>query len=477
MGGTDLPQSSDVETLRRRFAEHGQEHVFQFWDSLGASEREGLLRQAASIDLASLLRARESILERSRSGIPSLEPIPVERLPEHGGDPARAERARARGDELLAAGRVAALVVAGGQATRLGYDAPKGMYPIGPVSGRSLFEVQAQKLRRIRARTGRPLPWYVMTSPATDAVTRRFFAEHDRFGLPEDEVFFFCQGMVPSFDFDGRLMLTEPGRIFENPNGHGGCLTALLDSGAIDDMERRGVETLFYYQVDNPMIHIADPTFLGFHALAEAQVSCKVIAKRDPGEKMGVLALADGRPAVVEYTEIDDAHRLARDASGELLYWAGNTAIHAFALPFLRRVASDADRWLPYHASAKKIPVVDPQGRPRKPETPNGHKLERFVFDALPAAERVCVVEGRRQGEYSPVKNAEGEDSPASARRDLCQLYRSWLEQAGVEPPPEGHLLEIDHARVDGAEDLRALGIARHDQAGDTIRSAAEAAR
>jgi UDP-N-acetylglucosamine/UDP-N-acetylgalactosamine diphosphorylase len=312
-----------------------------------------------------------------------------------------------------------------------------------------------------------------MTSPATDHPTRTFFAAAERFGLPEADVRFFTQGMVPSLDFEGRLILAAPDRIFENPNGHGGSLTALLDSGALAEMESRDIDTLFYYQVDNPLARIADPVFLGFHAGARADVSCKVISKRDADEKVGVLARANGRPAVVEYTEIDDEQRYATDiGSGDLLFWAGNTAIHVFDLAFVRRVAADADRLLPYHASAKKIPGIDAEGRPASPAEPNGHKFERFVFDALPAAERVSVVEADREREYSPVKNAEGVDSPATARRDLVAVYREWLAQAGVEPPPAGWRIEIDHARVDGPDDLRQLGVTRFDQAGDLVRAA-----
>ncbi len=467
------PQNPSYEALSRHFEELGQGHVFRFWGRLDAAQRDALLAQAARIDLAALGRMHAQCSQRAAHGIPKLERLEVQRLPEHGGDPAAQQAARERGEALLREGRVGILVVAGGQATRLGYDAPKGVFPIGPVTERSLFEIQAQKIRRLRERFGRPLPWLVMTSPATDAPTRDFFAAAGRFGLPAQDVSFFRQDTVPSLDFEGRLILEAPDRIFENPNGHGGSLTALLDSGALEALERRGIDTLYYYQVDNPLVRIADPVFLGYHDAARADVSCKVIAKRDADEKVGVLARANGRPAVVEYTEIDDEHRYATEPdSGDLVFWAGNTAIHAFALPFVRRVAADADRLLPYHASAKKIPGLDAEGRPTDPAEPNGHKFERFVFDALPAAERVCVVEADREREYSPVKNAEGVDSPATARRDLTALYREWLEQAGVEPPPPGWRIEIDHARIDGPDDLRQAGVGRFDQLGDALLAA-----
>jgi UDP-N-acetylglucosamine/UDP-N-acetylgalactosamine diphosphorylase len=349
--------------------------------------------------------------------------------------------------------------VAGGQGTRLGFDAPKGSFPLGPVSERSLFELQAQKIRGLSRRYGRPLPWYVMTSPATDAATRAFLSSHDWFGLPERDVFFFCQGTVPALDFEGRLMLESRDRIAESPDGHGGSLTALEGSGALDDLEERGVTTLSYYQVDNPLVRIADPVYLGFHASVGAEMSCKVVSKCDPMEKMGVVARCGGQLGIVEYTELDDEHRYARDEDGELSYWAGSTAIHLLETSFVRRVARDAETVLPFHASAKKIPCLDEEGRRVEPSEPNGYKLERFVFDALPAADPAVIVEARREEEYSPVKNAEGADSPETARRALIAEVRRWLLAAGLEPPEDPARIEVDHSLIDGPEDARRSGI------------------
>jgi UDP-N-acetylglucosamine/UDP-N-acetylgalactosamine diphosphorylase len=451
--------TDDLGMLRGRFADHGQEHVFRFWAELDTSARERLARQAEAIDLPTLDRIRNATRELLAPGSRALEPARIERLPDRGGDLEARRQAQERGEELIARGVVAALVVAGGQGTRLGFDAPKGSFPLGPVSQRSLFELQAQKIRGLSRRYGRPLPWYVMTSPATDTATRAFFASHDCFGLPERDVFFFCQGTVPALDFDGRLILESRDRIAESPDGHGGCLTALQRSGALEDLERRGVTTLSYYQVDNPLVRIADPVYLGFHAAAGAEMSCKVVAKCDPMEKMGVVARCGGQLGIVEYTELDDEHRYARDEDGELSYWAGSTAIHLLETSFVRRVARDAETILPFHASAKKIPCLDAEGRRVEPSEPNGYKLERFVFDALPAAVRAVIVEARREEEYSPVKNAEGADSPRTARQALIHEARRWLLEAGLEPPGDPARIEVDHSLIDGPEDARRSGI------------------
>ncbi|HXV37100.1 MAG TPA: UDPGP type 1 family protein [Myxococcota bacterium] len=458
------------DEILSRFRAFGQEHALRFWPRLDALQRAALLEQAAAVDLAALARAHVAHRERENARPPKLEAVPVVRATAHGGDPAAERRAFERGGEALAEGRVALLVVAGGQATRLGFAGPKGAFPVGPVSGRSLFEQQAQKIHGLRRRYGRALPWFVMTSDATDAETRALFAARDAFGLPAEDLIFFRQGMVQSLDFEGRLLLERPDRIFENPDGHGGSLTALLASGALDEMERRGIDTIFYYQVDNPLIRIADPSYLGFHLESGAEMSCKVIRKRDAMEKMGVVARADGRIGVIEYTEIDDEHRFAADESGELEFWAGNAAIHVLSTRFVRRVAERADEYLPYHASAKVIPTLDDVGHPMHPAEPNGLKLERFVFDALAAAQSVCVVEGDRRSEYSPIKNAEGADSPLSARRDLVAVYRSWLDAAGIATPAADAAIEIDHSLVDSVDDARALGVERCADAGDAIR-------
>ncbi|MBW2270651.1 MAG: UDPGP type 1 family protein [Deltaproteobacteria bacterium] len=458
MRGEVSARSSEFEALRARFAQRGQEHVFAFWKRLSASEQASLAAQCAELDLDALLAAFEATRRAASGPAAQLSPVEVEVHPGNGGDAERFAAAARRGTELLCRGEVAVLVVAGGQATRLGYPGPKGLFPIGPLSGRCLFEIQAQKLRRLRQRSGASVPWYVMTSPATDAATRAGFAAADHFGLPPEDVFFFVQGTVPSFDFDGRLILAEPGRLAENPDGHGGVVPALARSGALADMQRRGITALFHYQVDNPLVRMADAAFLGFHAERAADVSCKVVRKIDPDEKVGVLAQRDGKTTVVEYTEIGDEQCNARDAEGQLVYWAGNIAVHCFDVAFLAELAGQVGRTLPYHTSAKKISGIDADGHLLDPEAPNGYKLERFVFDALPAARRVASVEALRAEEFSPVKNARGCDSPETCRRDLNALYARWLRAAGIDVPA-GAAIEIDHARVDCAEDLAETGL------------------
>ena len=471
----ERPKELTIDDLRGALARHRQEHVLDHWDRLDESGRERLFAQLARItpQLSDLISAYEAALPSaaaSKTGPARIEPAPAIALPENGGDPEAAESARKRGEEILGDGRLGVFLVAGGQGTRLGFPHPKGCYPVGPISDRSLFEIQAQKIRGLARRTGRIVPWYIMTSDATDAETRAAFEANDYYGLDPADVQIFQQDMVPAFDFEGRLILERPDRLFENPNGHGGSLTALETSGALDDMEARGVDTLFYYQVDNPLVKIGDPTYLGFHDLSGSELSCKVIRKADPMEPVGVIARVDGHVGVVEYTELRDEERFARGEDGRLRFWAGSIAVHVIHTDFARRVAADAYRLLPFHLSAKKIPFVDASGNQQTPDEPNGYKLERFVFDALREAREVCVVETTATEEFSPIKNAEGPDSPETCRRALTAQYRRWLEDAGLEVPGDTTAMEIDHSVIDGPRDVTTAGFERLADAGSAVR-------
>jgi len=470
---------ADIAGAREAFAAAGQSHVFEFWDDLDDAGREDLGEQARRLapHVAGLCEEQRRATERLENPAErALSPAPAISLPEYGGRADDFEAAAESGFEMLRAGRVAVFVVAGGQGTRLGHSGPKGGLRVGPISGRSLFEIQAQKIRGLARRAGCPIPWYVMTSASTDRDTRRLFAESGNFGVADDDVFIFQQAMVPAADFTGKWLLERPDRIFESPNGHGGSLMALASSGALDDMASRGVDRLFYYQVDNPLVRMADPAYLGFHEEAGAEMSCKVVRKRDPMEKVGVVAQADGLMEMVEYTELADQERYQRDADGQLAFWAGNIAIHFFNTDFIRRVANDAAALLPFHPSAKRIPHATRASSGEieiaQPSEANGYKFERFVFDALPVAERVCVLEASAREEFAPIKNARGPDSLTTAQAAMVALYRGWIEGSGIEAPDEDHLIEIDHSQVDSAAEVAKLGASELADLNEIVRVA-----
>jgi len=455
------------EEARRRLREEDQEQLLRFWDRLDEAGRKRLLRQVGEIDFESVRGMREVLRAAEGTGGPApFEPAAAMTL-----GPDEAAAAHRAGEAELRAGRVGILLVAGGQGTRLGFDGPKGAFPIGPLSGDALFAVHAKKILAFERTYGAPIPWYIMTSQANDGPTRAFFAEHDHFGLDPERVLFFTQGMWPALTPEGRIILDAPDHVFMAPDGHGGLLAALRDRGVLDDMERRGLRTVFYFQVDNPLVEIADPVFLGMHAERGADLSVKVCGKRDPEEGLGIVVQREGRLAIVEYSELTDEQMHARLPSGELKYNTGSVALHVFSYAFLR---SEAHASMPLHIAHKKVPYCDEDGNTVKPEIPNAYKFEKFIFDVLPHAGRPLVLRFEREDEFSPVKNAEGNDSPATARRDMMRKARRMLEAAGVAVPADEdgtpvHTIEIDPLFARTAEELKAKLSAGFEVVGDTL--------
>lgn len=442
------------DQLRERLRRFNQEHVLRWWDRLNDQERRELLGQLRAIDLEQL--AQLYARRQATFSVPTaeqIEPVPVAQL-----DPGDRETQR-RGEESLQRGEVAALVVAGGQGTRLGFDHPKGMFSIGPVSGKSLFQIHAEKVLALGRRYGKRLPFLVMTSPATDVETREFFQANRYFGLPEEEVFFFCQGTMPALDWaTGKLLLEGPGRLFTSPNGHGGVLIALRDSGLLDRFKKTRIRQIFYFQVDNPFVKVGDPQFLGHHLAADAEVSCKIIPKEGPTDKLGNLVLVNGGCTMIEYSDLPDELARQRDQQGRLRIWAGSPAIHIFAVDFLIRVTEGRLR-IPFHVARKKVPYLDDKGALVQPERENALKFEMFIFDVLPLADRWTVVETTRREEFVPLKNASGPDSPATVRQALSNLAGDWLEKAAVSVPRQSTgdttvPLEISPLYALNAEDL-----------------------
>jgi UDP-N-acetylglucosamine/UDP-N-acetylgalactosamine diphosphorylase len=433
--------SASAADLRATFAQAGQGHVFQFWDRLTPTGREELLAQAAQVDLPEIAHLADTLVRSSAgpaadySRLRPAEHIP---LPENGGDAAAWSRARATGEAALHAGRVACFTVAGGQGTRLGYDGPKGAYPVTPVRRHPLFQVFAEKILAAGRRYGCVPPWFIMTSPMNHAATVAFFEEHRFFGLDRACVHFFRQGQMPAVDFSGRLLLEAPGRLALSPDGHGGALRALVRSGAVETMRREGVDLLSYFQVDNPLVRCVDPAFIGFHLEAGAEMSSKMAPKRGAGEKVGNFCLDPaGRLVVIEYSDLPRDLAEQTVAGGALRFRAGSIAIHILDREFVQRLGSglDPDCRLPFHRADKKITTVDPLGQVVQPTAPNGVKFEMFVFDALPFARHPVVIETDRADDFSPVKNAAGVDSAVTCREDQLRQFARWLRAAGAAVP------------------------------------------
>lgn len=471
-----------VQTARARLAQAGQEHVFTFWDELDASQRERLLEQIAEVDWLEVARLIEShVLAKPKFELPErVEPAPWYPYEPPADLRAKYQEAWQRGEQLVREGKVAAFTVAGGQGTRLGWDAPKGTFPATPIRGLSLFGCFAEYLRNIQNRYGVTVPWYIMTSPINHRPTVTYFEENNYFGLSAEHVKHFPQGMLPAIDMTtGKVLLADKSELALSPNGHGGSLKALHTSGALADMSERGIEQISYTQVDNPIVRVVDPIFLGLHAMDDAQMSSKMLPKREPLEKLGNFCLVDGKMTVIEYSDLPE--ELARETleSGDLRFRAGSIAIHTIRRDFVESL-NDEQRGgfgLPYHRAQKKVPHIDiDTGEPVEPATPNAVKLETFVFDALPLTSSSIIYETSRADEFAPIKNADtpgaaAQDSPQTSKLIQGERAARWLEAAGVTVPRNGDAvdatLEVSQLTAIYPDDLKSVALPERIEPGE----------
>lgn len=442
---------------------HGQQHLLKWWDTLTDSQCRELADQIRSIDfnvIASALTKDHAEVGHTptvnRADI-AKAPGTVVRQPATTSDREAWQRASQHGEELLSSGRIAVITVAGGQGSRLGFEHPKGMFPIGPRSQRSLFQIFAEQIQARNLRHSTSLLWMIMTSDATHTETVEFFKANQFFGLSSDRVVFFQQGCMPAVDSEtGKVLLESPHRICLSPDGHGGLISALSTAGLLKRMQNEGIRHVFYHQVDNPTVIMCDPAFIGFHSLHQSALSTNVVRKVSPTERMGVLVDVNGRTEIIEYSELTPEQAAREDETGQWIFWAGNTAIHLFTTAFLESLAEDGCR-LPLHLARKKVACIDQDGQPFPPAGTsklNGIKFERFIFDALPLAPQTLIVEGNRDREFNPVKNAEGADSPQTSRAALSRIGREWLKHAGIDVP-EGTPVEISPLTALDVDELR----------------------
>ncbi|KFY19381.1 hypothetical protein V491_04468, partial [Pseudogymnoascus sp. VKM F-3775] len=466
-----------------------QDHVFAFYDSLSSDEQATFYHQLSQFDPARINEITDRALnppkpteDASQSG---LEPLPesatasiLDSAPED------LKTWYDSGLDLIAAGKVAVLLLAGGQGTRLGSSAPKGCYDIGLPSKKSLFQIQGERIRKVQrlaekksgaAAGSVTVPWYVMTSGPTRGPTEAYFQEHDYFGLNKENVHIFEQGVLPCISNDGKILLESKGRVAVAPNGNGGIYEALVTSNITADMRKRGIEHIHAYCVDNCLAKVADPVFIGFSASKNVSIATKVVRKRNatdtlrstpqpPRPRTTVDAAKFKRKSDV-YDAVDSATAEAKDPKQPdvLKFRAANIVNHYYSFAFLETIPSWSDK-LPHHVARKKIPFVDPStGSTTKPEKPNGIKLEMFIFDVFPLLEleKFACMEVRREDEFSPLKNARGtgEDDPDTSRRDILAQGERWVKEAGGVVITEGERkgVEVSPLVSYGGEGLEKL--------------------
>ena len=460
------------QELFDRLKTFGQEHLLTFWDVLNDSEREMLGAQINALDFAQIAELyahrdepAESLTLADRVSDPPAykfstvtDPAPCKTS-----KPITATEAVEAGTEALRNGKVGCVLVAGGQGTRLGFPHPKGMYPIGPVSEATLFQFHFEKVLAISQRYGYRVPYCIMTSPATHTETVHFLKDQNYFGLSAEDVFIFCQGIMPAVSMGsmgmsmegGKVLLDTKGSIALSPDGHGGMLAAITKGSpsVLTQLRQRGIDYLFYNQVDNPLVRIGSPEFLGYHLLSGSELTSQVIRKRSPSDKVGNIVEVEGRLYVIEYSDLPESVGKQTNPDGSLKIWAGSIAVHVFNTELLDRASQNAAS-LPFHYARKKVPFIDMQtGERIKPEKENAIKFERFIFDLLPSAKNAVVVEVDPPNHYAPLKNAPGSpsDSPETVKRDISTMHSAWLRQAGA-VVQEGMPIEISPLFADSPE-------------------------
>lgn len=420
-------------TAHALVTKYGQEQLLRFYPQLTPTQQSNLLSQILALDFELMDRLYRD-LGRGRSataGANQITPLWADTWRDF--PPTKQTEFFQTGLAAIQAGKVAAFLVAGGQGTRLGFPGPKGAFDLGLPSHKSLFQLQAERLINLSRRSGKYIPWYIMTSPENHQETVAFFETHRYFGYPRSELCFFSQDLLPLLDHDGKIMLCAPDRIMLGPNGNGGSFLALEKSGALADMKYRGVEWIFLYGVDNALVKVADPGFIGYAMASGLSSASKVVSKAYPEEKVGVLCYLDHRPAILEYSELPPelAHQTTPD--GDLVFRNANIVSHLLRRDFLEASVPYFTQ-LPYHLAHKKMPTLDAAGNPMIPDAPNAYKFELFIFDLFPLLPDMAALLVDRAAEFAPVKNASGPDSPATARELLLNLHRHWLLTAGVSP-------------------------------------------
>lgn len=422
----------DENKIKDSFASIGQEQIFRFWGELNRTERSILLNQLEKIDPLECQDAWKEI---------NLLPPPVIKLtPPHAirsTDPLDTGLVSMHesGEEMLAKGKVAAFTVAGGQGTRLGHNGPKGTFPCTPIKKHSLFQHFAENLSFFTKRYGKCPRWFIMTSQENHTQTRKYFEKNQFFGLDKNRVTFFQQGMMPAFSMDGKILLQEKNQLVMSPNGHGGSLKALVESGSIGLMEEEEIDCISYFQVDNPMVYCMDPTFIGLHKVSGSEMSSKAVKKLSSEERVGTFVQTGESLQVMEYSDIPQKISREKQKNGSLRFGLGSIAIHMLERNFVNRVAGSEktkSQGLKYHGAHKKVCCLDKEGSRVHPSQPNAIKAETFVFDALPLARDPLLVEINREEEFGPIKNPSGPDSRSSSEKLQISRNQRWLKVIGV---------------------------------------------
>lgn len=399
---------------------YNQEHLLSRYEFLNEERKEKILNQILSLDFNQVFKLYDMAKEGqkvSNDKVTNINYIDKSKLTDE-----EYNKYYSIGEKIIEEGKYAVVTMAGGQGTRLGYVAPKGTFKIGGGVEKSLFEALSDTIKEAQKKFKTIVPWYIMTSRENNNATEKFFEKNEYFGISKENIMFFKQGELPMISTEKKLLLDEAGLVKLAADGHGGVFESLSRNGYVEDMKKRGIEWIFISGVDNVLAGLVDPVAVGLSIVNGTLATGKSVVKRSPSERVGVFCKKAGRPYVIEYTEITDEMANQRDENGELVYGESHILTNLFNIKAIDKIA---DNKLPYHSAFKKAKYMDENGEIVKPESPNAYKFEAFIFDAFELLDDMSILRVKREDEFAPLKNADGEDSPTTA----TQLYIDFIER------------------------------------------------
>ena len=397
---------------------YGQEHLLSNYEKLSNEDKNRLLNDILTIDFGEISKLYEQTKHKIKFENCKIEPI--EHVDKAKLSNEEIQKYSEIGIEQIKKGKLAAVTMAGGQGTRLGHNGPKGTFDLGLDSDKSIFEILCDTLKLARKKYGVVVPWYIMTSDENNDETVEFFEKNNYFDYPKEAVKFFIQGEMPMINTEGKILLNEEGLIKQAGAGHGAIFEAMRKNGIIYEMQNKGIEWVFIGGVDNVLVKMVDPVLIGLSIERNVLAAGKSVVKANPHEKVGAFCKKDGKPSVIEYSEISNELAEAVDEKGELLFGESHILCNQFNIKILEELAKNK---LPYHVAFKKATYMDEKGNIISPTEPNAYKFEAFIFDAFSSIPEMLVMRVKREEEFAPVKNAEGVDSPETARK----LYKDYF--------------------------------------------------
>ena len=408
----------DLENVKKLLIQNNQTTVLSIFEKV--DNKESLANQILKVDfnkMNDLYNNREEKIEQT-SKIEPIKYIDKNKL-----EPEVKKELDDLGEKVIKDGQYAVVTMAGGQGTRLGWKGPKGTFKLDiGENGKYIFEILTETLKRANEKYNSEVYWYIMTSIQNNDETISFFEEHNYFGYNKEKVKFFKQGVLPLLDFEGNLLIDKDFNIKEASDGNGGVFGALKESGMLEDMRKHNVQWAFIGGVDNIMAKMVDSTLVGLAIKNKTLAASKSIKKAYPKEKVGSFCKKNGKPAVIEYSEMNDEMIYAKDENGELLYGQSHIVANLFNIEFLEQIAN---KHFKYHCAVKKNSYIDENLNEIIPNEPNSYKFEAFIFDAFEFLDDISIMSINREEEFAPVKNAEGVDSPESAKK----IYENYFSK------------------------------------------------